>query len=147
MNSLMAQNPSQNKTLHGYVACNWSYSHFNDIVAYFGQKLVAVATSFRPLQSEMFSLDWPTTKAPIVSNRILVISRRNAFTCICSNFCRKIGCHGNVPLSLVYGGVTGGVTDELPDGTNPISKPNSAWMYRLQVKLWPFCDLFGLFRP
>jgi len=39
-------------------------------------------------------------------------------------FQSKIGCDGNAPLSLVYGSVT----DESPDGTNPISKPNSAWM-------------------
>jgi len=30
--------------------------------AYFGQKLVAMATSLRSLQSEMSSLDLPTTK-------------------------------------------------------------------------------------
>jgi len=28
----------------------------------FGQNLVAMATFLRPLQSEMFSLDWPTPK-------------------------------------------------------------------------------------
>ena len=54
--------------------------------------------------------------------------------CIYSNFCPKVGCHGNAPLSLVYGSVT----DEFPNGTNPISKPNCAWMCRLQLKLWPF---------
>jgi len=32
--------------------------------AYFGQNLVAMATSLRPLQSEMSSLDWLTTKTP-----------------------------------------------------------------------------------
>ena len=47
---------------------------------------------------------------PVISNRILVISRRNTFICIYSNFCPKIGCHGNDPLSLVYGSVT----DEIP---------------------------------
>jgi len=35
------------------------------------------------------------------------------------------------------------VTDEFPDGTNPISKPNSAWMCHLQVKLWPFLRFEG----
>jgi len=34
------------------------------ILAYFGQNLVAMATSLRPLQSEMSSLDWSTTKIP-----------------------------------------------------------------------------------
>jgi len=27
----------------------------------------------------------------------------------------------------------------IPDSTNPISKPNSAWMCCRQLKLWPFC--------
>jgi len=39
-----------------------------------------------------------------------------------------------MPLCPVYGSVT----DEFPDGTYTISKPNSAWMCRLQLKLWPF---------
>jgi len=34
------------------------------ILAYFGQNLVAIATSLKPLQSQMFYLDWPTTKNP-----------------------------------------------------------------------------------
>jgi len=34
--------------------------------AYFGQKLVAMATSLRPLQSDMSSLDWSTTKNPLL---------------------------------------------------------------------------------
>jgi len=50
-------------------------------------------------------------KPPVISNHIPVISRENVFICICSNFCPKIGCHGNAPLSLVYGSVT----DEFPD--------------------------------
>jgi len=33
-----------------------------DICDYFGQNLVAMAASVRPLQSDMSSLDWPTTK-------------------------------------------------------------------------------------
>jgi len=52
--------------------------------------LVAMATYLRPLQSEMSSLDWPTTKPPVVSNHILAIFRRNAFICICSNFIPKL---------------------------------------------------------
>ena len=55
-------------------------------------------------------------KPPIISNHILAISHRNAFICIYSNFSPQIGCHGNAPLSLVYGSVI----DEFPDGTNPI---------------------------
>ena len=52
------------------------------ILAYFGQNLVAMATSLRPLQSEMSSFDWSTMKTPVISNRILVISCRNAFMAI-----------------------------------------------------------------
>jgi len=136
MNSLMAQTPSQNKTLHGYVAYNWRYGHFCNIFAHFGQTLVAMATSMktslRPLQSEVSSFDWPTTKTPVISNRILVISRRNAFVCIHSNFCPKIGCRGNAPLSLVYGSVT----DEFPNGTNPISKATSLRPLQSEVSSW-----------
>ena len=73
-------------------------------------------------------------KPPVISNHILTISHRNAFICIYSNFSPKIGCHGNSPLFLVYGSVK----DEFPDCINPISKPNSVWICRLQLKLWPF---------
>jgi len=90
--------------------------------------------SLRPLQSEMSSMDWSTTKTPVISNCILVISRTNAFICIYSNFSPKIGCHGNAPLSLVYVSIT----DEFHDSKNPISKPNSARICCIQLKLWPF---------
>jgi len=73
-------------------------------------------------------------KPPVISSHILAIAHRNAFICIYSNFSPKIGCHGNAPLSLVYGSVI----DEFPDVTNPISKPNSAWICCIQLKLWPF---------
>jgi len=61
MNSPITQTLSQNQTLHLYVAYNLSYGQFY-FLAYFGQNLVAMATSLRPLQSEMSSLDWPTPK-------------------------------------------------------------------------------------
>jgi len=54
-------------------------------------------------------------KPPVISNHILVISHRYAFMYIYSNFCPKIGCHGDTPLSFVYGSVT----DKFPDSTNP----------------------------
>jgi len=82
-------------------------------------------------------------KPPVLSNHILVTSRRNAFICINSNFSPKIGCHGNTPLSLVYGSVI----DEFPHSTNPIRKPNYALMCCIQLKLWPFLQFFGLFWP
>jgi len=67
--------------MHWCVAYNWSYGRFVIFLAYFGQNVVAMATSLRPLQSQMFSLNWWATKTPVISNHILVISRRNAFIC------------------------------------------------------------------
>jgi len=124
------------------LANNWSYGRFLIFFAYFGQNVVAVATPLRPLQSEncLLWVGWPE-KTLVITNHILVISRINAFMCIYSNFSLKIGCQGNAPLSLVYRSVT----DEFCDGTNPISKPNSAWMCRLQLKLWPFFDFLAHF--
>ena len=46
----------------------------------------------------------------------------------CSNFCPKIGCHGNVPLPLEYGSVT----DEF-SMAQTLSQNQTAWMCRLQV--------------
>jgi len=63
-------------------------------------------------------------KPPVISNHILAISHRNACLCIYSNFSPRIGCHGNAPFSLVYVSVT----HEFHDSTNPISKPNIAWI-------------------
>jgi len=82
-------------------------------------------------------------KPPVISNHILVISCRSAFICIYSNFSPKIVCHGNAPLSHVYGSVI----DEFPDSTNPILKPNSALICCIQLQLWPFLWFFGLFSP
>ena len=96
-----------------------------------------MAISLTPLQPEMSSLHWLITKT-FISNHILAISRRNAFIAISVI---KIGCHGNTPLSLVYGRVT----DEFFGSTNPISKPNSAWICCIQVKLWPFLWFFAYF--
>jgi len=66
MNSPIAQTLFQKQTLREYVAYNRSYSHFCNIFAYFGQNLVAMAKALRRLQSEMSSLDWPTTKTPLL---------------------------------------------------------------------------------
>jgi len=122
VNSTIAQTLSQNQTLHGYVAYNWSYGHFCD---------------FWPILATI-SLPW---QRPVISNCILVISCRNAFICIYSNFSPKIGCHGNAPLSLVYGSVT----HEFHDSRNPISKPNSAWICCIQLKLWLFMWFLAYF--
>ena len=109
------------------------------IFAYFGQNLVAILDPCN--QKCLVWVDQPR-KPPILSNHILASSHRNAFICIYSNFCPKIGCHGNASLSLVYGSVI----DEFHDGTNPILKPNSEWICCIQLKLWPFL-CFGLFWP
>jgi len=36
------------------------------------------------------------------------------------------------------------VTNEFTDRTNPISKPNSAWICCIQLKLWSFCDILPI---
>jgi len=84
-------------------------------------------------------------KPPVVSNHILVISHTNSFICIYSNISPKIGCHSNALLSFVYRSLT----DEFLDSANanPVSKPNSARMCCIQLKLWPFLWYFCLFWP
>ena len=89
---------------------------------YFGQNLIAMATSLDPCNQTCLLWIGLPQKPPVISNRILVISHTNAFICIYSYFNPKIGCHSNAPLSLVYGSVT----VEFPDSANPVSKPNSA---------------------
>ena len=79
-------------------------------------------------------------KPPVICNHFLVISRRNALLCIYGNFSPKTGCHGNAPLSHVYGNVI----DEFPHSTKPIAKPNSASICCIQLKLWPFLLFFWL---
>jgi len=143
MNFPIAQtlSESQNQTLHGYFACNWSYSHFCHIFAYFCQNLVPWQRPLDHCNQKCLVWNGRPRKPPVISNRILLISHTNAFICIYSYFSPKIGCNGNAPLSLVYGRVT----DEFLDRINPISKPNSAWMCRLQLKLWPFLWFLAYF--
>ena len=81
MNSLIAETLSQNQTAH--------LLHTTEVMAisvrffsYFGQSLMAVAMSVRHLQSVMYSLNWPITKTPVISDQILVICYRNAFVTI-----------------------------------------------------------------
>jgi len=118
---------------------------FCDIFAYFGQNLVAMATSMatslRPLQSEISSLDWSTTKTPVISNHIVAISRRNAFICIYSNFSPKIGCHGNAALSLVYASVT----DEFPECTALSQNQTRHGYVAYNWSYDHFCDIFAYF--
>jgi len=57
MNYPIAQTLSQNQTLHGYVAYNWSYGHFR-VFLHLGQNLAAMATSLRPSQCLTWTV-WP----------------------------------------------------------------------------------------
>ena len=99
--------------------------------AYFGQNLIAMATSFISLQSEMSSSDWPTMKTSVISNYLLVISRRNAFIAI---LVAKLAAMVT-PLCPLCTGVS---QMNSPVAKNRISKPNSAWICHIQLKLWPF---------
>ena len=134
---------SQNQTLHRYVAYNWSYGHFVIFLPILAKIWLPWQRPLDPCNQKCLLWIRRPRKPPVISNHILVISHRNAFMCIYSNFCPNVGCHDNAPLSLVYGSVT----DKFPDGTNPISKANSAWICCIQLKLWPFLWFFGLFWP
>jgi len=143
MNSTIVQTLSQNQTLHGYVAYNWSYGHFVIFWPILAKIWLPWQRPLDPCNQKCLLRIGRPRKPIIISNHILASSHRDAFICIYSNFSPNIGCHGNAPLSLVYGSVI----DEFLDGTNPISKPNSAWICCIQLKWWPFLWFFGLFWP
>jgi len=138
-NFSMAQSLSQNQTLHGYAAYNWNYGHFVIFCLILAKMWLPWQRPLDPCNQKCFLWIGGRRKPLVISNYILVVSRRNAFISIYSNFIPKIGCHGNAPLSLVYRGVT----DEFHDSTNPISRPNSAWTCCIQLKLWPFLCFFA----
>jgi len=100
-----------------------------------------MATPLRPLQSEMSCLGWSTTKTPVLSNHLLAISHRNAFICIYSNFCPKIGCHGNAPLSLVYVSVI----DEFPMAQILSQNQTLHGYVAYNWSYGHFCDLLAYF--
>jgi len=144
MNSPTAQSLSQNQTLHGYVAYNWSYGHFMIFCLILAKMWFPWQRPLDPCNHKCFLWIGRWRKPLVISNHILIISRRNAFICIYSNFSPKIGCHGNAPLSLVYRSVT----DEFLDSTNPISKPNSASLHGHVAYNWSyghFCDFLAYF--
>jgi len=67
MNSLIAAtNPISKPNCAWICHIQLKLWHFCDIFVYFGQNLVAMETSLRPLQSEMSSLYWSTTKKPLL---------------------------------------------------------------------------------
>jgi len=142
MNSTIAQNLSQNQN-SARICCIqlklWS------ILWFLAKFWLPWQRPLDPCNQKCLLRIGRPRKPPVISNHILAISHhRNAFICIYSNFNPKIGCHGNAPLSLVYGSVT----DKFADGTNPISEPNSVWICRLQLNLWPFLwFFFGLLWP
>jgi len=141
MNSPMAQTLSQNQTLHGYVAYNWSFGHFCDFLPILGKIWLPWQ---RPLDSSnQKCLLWigQPRKLPVICNHILVVFRRNAFICIYSNFCPKIGCHGNAPLSLVFGRIT-------YEFTNRKTLSQNQTLYRCVAYHWSygnFCDFCACF--
>jgi len=118
------------------------------IYGYFVRFLPILAKNWLPWQCPLdpcnqkcllwISRQW---KPPVISKHILALSCRNSFICIYSNFSTKIGCHGNAHLFHVYGSVT----DEFHDSTNPISKPNSAGICCIQLKLWPILWVLAYF--
>ena len=128
MNSTIAQTLSQTKLCMDML-------HTTEVMAIFVILWPILAKIWLPWQRPLDPCNqkcllWigQPRKPPVISYHILAISHRNAFMCIYSNFSPKIGCHGNAPLSLVYGRVT----DEFPHITNPISKPNSVWICRFK---------------
>ena len=141
MNSLIAQTLFQNQPLHGYDAYNWSCGYFCDIFAYFGQKLVAMATSIRPYNQKCLLWIARPRKPPVISNHILIISRTNAFTCIYSNFSPKIACHGKPFCPLCMG---------VSQMNSPIAQTLSQnqTLYQYDAYNWScghFCDIFAYF--
>ena len=64
MNSLIAQTYLKTKLCMDMLHTTEVMAIFVIFFAYFGQNLVAMATPLTPLQSEMSSLDWSTTKTP-----------------------------------------------------------------------------------
>jgi len=75
-----------------------------------------------------------------IRNCILVISCWNAFICIYSNFCPKIGCHGNDSLSLTYGSVTDEILMDKPDLKTKLCMDLS-----LRTEVMAIFVIFGLF--
>jgi len=131
MNSLIAHTLSQNQSL--WIWCIqqklWPFLwYFSPIVA---KNWLPWQYPLVPCHQECLVWIGRPRKPPVISNHILAISRRVP----------KIGCHGNTPFCFVYGRVT----DEFSDSTNPISKPNCAWICCIQVKLWPFLSFLAYF--
>jgi len=82
MNSMIAQTLSQNQTLHGYVAYNWSYGHFCDFFCLFWPKFGCMATPLRPCNQKYLLWIGRPGKPPVISNHVLTISHSNAFIAI-----------------------------------------------------------------
>jgi len=76
MNSLIAQTPSLNQTLHGYLAYNWSYGHFCDFLWLILAKIwLPWQRPLDPCNQKCFLWIGGRRKTPVISNHILVICR------------------------------------------------------------------------
>ena len=75
-------------------------------------------------------------KHPVISNHILVNSRRNAFICIYSNFSPKSGCHGNALCPLC----TGVSYMNSPIAQTPSENQTMHWCVAYNWSYDNFCD-------
>jgi len=119
---------------------------FYAFIAILVPKLVAMVTPLWPVSTGVSQMNSLIAQTLCQNQTLHGLAHTTEVVAILWYFCLfwpKIGCHGNVPLSLVYGSVT----DEFSDSTNPISKPNSAWTCCIKLRLWPFLWFFGLFWP
>jgi len=98
MNSPIAQTLSQNQTLHGCVAYNWSYGHFFVFWPILAKIWLPWQRLLDPCNQKCLLWIAEPRKPPAISNNILVIYRRNVFVCIYSNFSPKNCCYGNAPF-------------------------------------------------
>jgi len=144
MYSLMAQTLSQNQTLHGHVSYNWSYGHFCD---FFWLILAKIWLPWqRPLDPcTQKCLVWigRAQKPPVISNHILVISRRNALICIYSNLVPKL-----VAMVTPHCQLSTGVSQINSSIAHTLSQNQT--LHRHVAYNWSyghFCDFFGLFWP
>ena len=76
VNSTIAETLSQNQTLHGYVV--WAFLCF---LAYFGHISLPWQRPLDPCNQKCLLWIGRPRKSPVISNHILVISRRNVFIC------------------------------------------------------------------
>jgi len=106
-------------------------------LAYFGQNLVAMATRLKPCNQKCLLQIGRPRRLPVISNHIPVVSHRNAFiailvqklvamvTFLCPS-CMRVS-HMNSPTAQT------------------LSQNQTLHGNVIQLKLWPFCDIFAYF--